>query len=266
MNAAGTRPFTALVLAASRPQDPMARASGVSHKALVPAGGAPMLARVIAALQASRSVGRIAVCIEDRAVLDGLPALAAKAACGAITIVASEPTPSRSVLHAIAELPDALPLLVTTADHPLLSAEMVDFFCDAARGTGADLAAGLAPASVILRDYPAAQRTFLRFRDDRYSGCNLFALLTPQAAAAVRFWTRAEQHRKRPWRLARSFGFGSLLLFALGRLTLDDAMRRASQKVGAAVAAVRMPYAEAAIDVDKPADLVLVEEILRRRT
>ena len=34
--------------------------------------------------------------------------------------------------------------------------------------------------------------------------------------------------------------------------------------IGARVAAVRLPFAEAAIDVDKPADLALVEAILSR--
>ena len=57
----------------------------------------------------------------------------------------------------------------------------------------------------------------------------------------------------------------SLLLFALHRLDLDAALARASRAMGARVAAVRMPFAEAAIDVDRASDLVLVEEILSHR-
>ena len=63
----------------------------------------------------------------------------------------------------------------------------------------------------------------------------------------------------------RAFGWRPLLAYLLGRLTLDDAMARASNVIGARVAAVVLPYAEAAIDVDKPADLELVETILARR-
>ncbi|MFC7554928.1 hypothetical protein ACFQU7_25930 [Pseudoroseomonas wenyumeiae] len=46
---------TALVLAGSRAgaADPMAMAAGVSHKALLPVGGVPMLARVLEALRDS---------------------------------------------------------------------------------------------------------------------------------------------------------------------------------------------------------------------
>ena len=118
---------------------------------------------------------------------------------------------------------------------------------------------------MIRKAYPDAQRTYLRFRDERYSGANLYALLGPDARRAVAFWRRVEQERKRPWRLVRAFGWRPLLAYLLGRLTLDDAMARASGIIGARIAAVVMPFAEAAIDVDKPADLALVETILARR-
>jgi CTP:molybdopterin cytidylyltransferase MocA len=161
-------------------------------------------------------------------------------------------------------MPDPLPLLITTADHPLLSAAMVDRFCAEARASGTDLVAGLTDARVIRSAYPEARRTYLRFADAAYSGANMFALLTPEGRRAVAFWRRVEQERKRPWRLVRAFGLGPLLAYLLGRLTLDEAMGRASTVIGARVAAARLPFAEAAIDVDKPADLALVETILSR--
>jgi hypothetical protein len=141
---------------------------------------------------------------------------------------------------------------------------MVDRFCAEARASGTDLVAGLTDARVIRSAYPEARRTYLRFADAAYSGANMFALLTPKSRRAVAFWRRVEQERKRPWRLVRAFGLGPLLAYLLGRLTLDEAMRRASTVIGARVAAARLPFAEAAIDVDKPADLALVETILGR--
>jgi hypothetical protein len=90
--------------------------------------------------------------------------------------------------------------------------------------------------------------------------------LSPRAANAVRFWRRVEAERKRPWRLIRAFGLRPLVLFALRRLTLDRAMDLAAPCLGATACAVRMPYAEAAIDVDKPADRLLAERILAIRS
>jgi GTP:adenosylcobinamide-phosphate guanylyltransferase len=259
-------PFTALVLAGSRgPDDPVARARGVRQKCVAPVGGVPMAVRVVETLAACPSVDRIALALEDPALLDGLPALHPLIAAGRGSLLATAATPSLSVQRALEQLPDPLPLLVTTGDHPLLTPEIVEHFCAAARATGADLAAGLTPASAIQKAYPDAERTYLRLRDERYSGANLFAVLRPGGRRAVAFWRRVEQERKRPWRLVRAFGWRPLLAYLLGRLTLDDAMARASHVIGARLAAVVMPYPEAAIDVDKLADLELVETILARR-
>jgi GTP:adenosylcobinamide-phosphate guanylyltransferase len=259
-------PFTALVLAGSRgPDDPVAMAAGVAHKCLAPVAGMPMAVRVVEALAASPGIERIAIALQDPALLDQLPVLAPLIRAGRCSVLPTAATPSLSVQRALDELPDPLPLLVTTGDHPLLTPEIVAHFCAAARRTGADLVAGLTTASAIKTAYPDAQRTYLRFRDERYSGANLFAVLQPEGRRAVAFWRRAEQERKRPWRLVRAFGWRPLLAYLLGRLTLDQALARASQVIGARVAAVVLPQAEAAIDVDKPADLELVETILARR-
>src|SRR3546814_7972777 len=64
------------------------------------------------------------------------------------------------------------------------------------------------------------------------------------------------------WRVAAVFGPLLLLGYLLRWFTLDEAMARISARLGVRVAAVKMPMAEAAIDVDKAEDLALVEEIL----
>jgi GTP:adenosylcobinamide-phosphate guanylyltransferase len=161
-------------------------------------------------------------------------------------------------------VPRIFPLLVTTADHPLLTPAMIDHFVQSAPA-GADVVAGLAAATLIRRDYPDAIRTFYRLAGEGYSGCNLFLMRTEAAGNVVSFWTAMERLRKRPWRLIAAIGPATLARYLLGRLSLDVALARLSAIVGAQVAAVVMPFAEAAIDVDKPADLILAERILARR-
>jgi GTP:adenosylcobinamide-phosphate guanylyltransferase len=258
-------PFTALVLAGSRgASDPVAAAAGLPQKCLVPAGGVPMLCRVLDTLAASPSIGRIFVTLQDPSAIAGDPELRRRLG-DRVSLVPGDTTPSLSVAAAIAAMPDPFPLLVTTADHPLLTPQIVDHFTTAASASGADVAAGLTSSGILLASYPDSKRTWLRFRDERYSGANLFALLTPEAMAAVRFWRRVEADRKKPWRIARAFGLGSLLAYGLGLLTLEAAMRRVSRVLGCEARAIALPFAEAAIDVDKPADLALVETILARR-
>jgi GTP:adenosylcobinamide-phosphate guanylyltransferase len=258
--------FTALVLAGSRGGvDPVAAYGGARLKCLVPAGGVPMLVRVVEALLESPEIGRVLVSLPEPGVLDELPALAPHVASGRCVAVPTGASPSLSVTLAIDSHPEAMPMLVTTADHALLSPAIVQTFCDRALSTGADIAAALTPSAALLAAYPDSVRTFLRFKDERYSGANLFAILTPAGRQAVAFWRRVEQERKRPWRMIRAFGLGSLLAYLLNRLTLADAMRRASKVIGVEARAIPLEIAEACIDVDKPADLDLVNMILARR-
>ena len=262
---APARRFTALVLAADRgPDDPVSRAAGVRHKCLAPVAGRAMLERVVSALAASPRVGRIAVSLRDTALLAQWPALAPLAAEGRLVALQAAGSPSRSVIQGAADLQDPFPLLVTTADHALLTTEMVDHFCSASDTAGAEVTAGLTASGILLERYPQSRRTYLKFRDERYSGANLFTLMSERAMALPQLWLRVEQQRKRPWRIAAVFGPGLLLAYLLRRLSLDAAMARISARLGIAVAAVKMPFAEAAIDVDKPEDLALVNGILKK--
>jgi molybdopterin-guanine dinucleotide biosynthesis protein A len=257
--------IAALILAGSRgASDPLASAEGVRHRALLEVGGEPMLMRVVRALRATRGIGRLTVSIEEPGALDALPELATLRRQGILSVHKSLPSPSRSVLDVLEGLPPERRVLVTTADHALLRPEIVERFLADAEQSGADLALGLVAESLLRESFPESKRTYIPFRDDGYSGANLFFFRTPQARAAATFWVRAERFRKRPWRLVASFGVASLALFLLRRLDLGAAMERASRAIGARIVAIPLAFAEAAIDVDKPADLVLAREIASR--
>jgi GTP:adenosylcobinamide-phosphate guanylyltransferase len=230
---------------------------------MVPAAGVPMLRRVVEALAASPSVGPIAVSIEQPALLADWQV--PDRPDSQLLALASADSPSQSVLAAVEALDEPCPLLITTADHPLLSPAIIETFCAGARRPGIAVAVGLTAREVIAEAYPDNRRTYIKFRDTGYSGANLFAIVSKEGLEAVRFWRRVERERKRPWRMVRAFGWWNLLDYLLVRLTLDQAMERASRVLGLRAAAVALPFAEAAIDVDKPADLKLVEEILAQR-
>ena len=170
-----------------------------------------------------------------------------------------------SVLAAIERGEVSYPLLVTTGDHPLLTAEMVRHFADAAWRTGADVAVGLATAETILAAHPRSVRTFFRLGATRVSGCYLFAVRNARALALLRLWQDIEKNRKKPWRIVSAFGPVAIIRFLTGTPTLDGAFALVSRRLGLTVAPVLMPFAEAAIDVDKPADKELAEAILAAR-
>ncbi len=253
-------PVTALVLAGRRgPKDRLAHTVDQSHKACIPVAGVPMIVRVLTSLRAVNLVQDVVVSIDDAAVL---------ADCAEVRRVrfhASQPSPAASVLDYFEAYEAQGPVLVTTADHALLTPVMVEYFCTAAQHSDADVVIGAVSASLFRAQYPESHRTFLPLADGSWSGTNLFLLRTPQAARAVRFWVRAGQFRKRPWRLVSTFGLGNLLRLLFRRLDRPTALVQASRVLGARVDLVDMPFAEAAIDVDTPDDLVTVEQILATR-
>jgi GTP:adenosylcobinamide-phosphate guanylyltransferase len=265
--------FDVLVLAGRRDaNDELAKAAGATHRALLDIAGEPMLVRVLATLIAHDRTDAILLCTDAPDVLQDVPLIAEMLERSQVRFFPAQASPSRSVLAGIDALASSRsagetdnPLLVTTADHALLDHAMLDYFFAAACRSGADASVGLVSRSLIAERFPNAKRTYLPFRGERYSGANLFAFMNPSARNVVLFWRSAEQHRKQPWRMVSKFGLLSLLLFISRRLDLASAFRRVSDVMGATVAAVEMPTAEAAVDVDKVSDWQLVNRIFEER-
>ena len=259
-------PWIGVVLAGTRGEgDALAAARGVRHRALLDVAGTPMLVRVVRCLRETQRIERLVVSIDEPAAIDSVPELAALVRDGSLAVHRSLASPSRSVLDLLRSLPPGRPVLVTTADHALLTPEMAACFLDAAEASGADVVAGVVRREVIEARFPETTRTWLRFRDGDVSGANLFAFRTQAASRAAEFWLRAESFRKRPWRLVAAFGPVALLAFLLRRLDLAAATARASRAFGARAQLVALPFAEAAIDVDRPADHELATRILEAR-
>jgi len=261
------RRFVAVVLAGDRrPDDPVARAAGVSAKCLVPIGGKPMVLRVLDALRSAAEIRARVLCGPDRRVLDDCPELARCMSDEDVRWLPPEATPSRSAGAAVATVEPASPVVLTTADHALLTAPLVDHFCARARAIGADVVVGVADHGDVLAAFPGTRRTVLRLRDGGYCGCNLFAFFSPAGRAVIDFWRGVEQERKRPLRLAAGvLGWHGFARFALGRLTLDAALGLASRRLGVRISAVRLPFPEAAVDVDTVDDLRLVAAVTDAR-
>jgi molybdopterin-guanine dinucleotide biosynthesis protein A len=259
-NISPIQPIQTLVLAGARAAgDPLCQAEGVASKAVIDIAGQPMLSRVLRALAASHANGPVWVLGVEG---DLLEAAADGLKCQPIK--AEGRGPASSLLRAL-EGPVKTPLLVTTCDHALLTPQMVDCFLKKSIASGADMTVGLAERDVIAAAYPETKRTYLRLGGAELSGCNLFYLATPAALEVIRFWQSAEQDRKKPWRIAWRFGPLTALRILLSRSGPEAVFAMLSKRLGARVSPIILPFAEAAIDVDKPGDLRLVRDIYAAR-
>ena len=241
-----------LILAGQREGvvDPLCEAAGVSHKAEIPIAGTPMLDRVVAALTDTKLGNKLYVSGYSGSPLKQVP---------------NGKGPADSVVLGLSEI-NQYPCLVTTCDHALLTADMIRSFIEGAKVAGTDICVGLATETVIQAEYPETKRTYLRFSDEAVSGCNLFYIANEDGLKAIAFWQSVQHLRKNPLKLARKVGVGIGIKYATGRLTLKGAFDYAADRIGITAAPVLLPFAEAAIDVDKVSDLDLVEAILKARS
>jgi GTP:adenosylcobinamide-phosphate guanylyltransferase len=263
-----TKPsFSVIILAADRETDnPEAEAAKVSCKALTPVGGRPMVLRVLDALGKAREVAtRILVGPAETSIAENSE-LSDLVSSGQVKWIAPQTSPSLSAFSALQSLPEDVPILVTTADHALLSPAMIDHFCAAARNSSCDVVAGVARYDLIVKAFPDTLRTVTKLKDGGFCGCNMFAFLTPQARSAANFWRKVESERKKPLRVVKVIGWSAVFRYLCGQLTLDYALAQLSKRMNLKVGVIEMPFAEAAVDVDKVDDWYLVESILAKRT
>jgi len=240
-----------LILAGQREgvTDPLCVAAKVAKKAVIPINGRPMINYVLDALDDAQlrtpyHVSGFEASYDERLVQSPSGAGPADSAATAL------------------ESGIDFPCIMTTADHPLLTGQMVEHFVQFSQASNADFCVGFAEKRIIHPAYPNVKRTYLKFSNRSVSGCNLFYLKNENGLKAIEFWKQAQHLRKQPLKLARRLGWGVLFNYITGRLSLDGAFDYASKRLNIKASPVLIPIAEAAIDVDKPSDKILVEAIL----
>jgi hypothetical protein len=252
----------AIVLAGERPGgNALAQHFGLASSVLVDVAGQTSLRRVMATLTASSSVDGGRLCGPDEAVLKDNGEIQQLLDQSSLTWCPPEAGPAESVLATLATMPER-PVLLTAADHALLTPEIVDTFCNLALLSDADFIVGLVPYARVREAFPDSKRTVLNFADGEYCGSNLFMIRTAEGARLLEFWKNIAQHRKRPWRMAREIGLGTLFRYLTRQLTLPEILTRIGAKAGCRVGYVEVLAPRAAVDVDSIADHALAEQIL----
>ena len=249
-----------LVLAGSRPgADPLLEGTGLASKALLPIGGKPMLAHVLATLRDSPEVGQITVVAQDTATLAADPQIAS------VAQKVEWSDSSGSIADAVSMVLDSAagPLFVTTADNVLLTPAMVAQFLW--EGAGSDVAVGLVSRKTVEHAGYSSARTWLKFRGDQWSGANLFRLAGPQVLPLIEFWRSLEQDRKKGMKIVGAFGPAILFGALLRLIDIHAFAARVAARFGLAGKVVPMAAAEACIDADKPSDVPVIEAILAGR-
>ena len=244
--------WQALILAGSRgSSDPVAAHAGIAHKAFVLIAGKPMIEHVVLTLEGTANIRDIAVSIETDA-LAPPPSTIRLDAAG---------SPATSVLDAFDHLDT--PLLITTADNPLLRGDTLAHFLEEAEKSEADILAAVSSREVVEKADKPGRRTYIKFSDHHVSGCNLFAVKTQTGRNAIAFWRRLEQNRKKPWKMASEISYLALFKYLIGSLSSKQAIKGLEAKMDCKASLIFLNDPYAAHDVDKPEDLAFAERCLQ---
>ncbi len=258
---------TALILAASRrgAADSVAKIQSLSHKCLVVIDGMVMLERVVCEIRASDHIGRIFVSIESQEILESVPALKAMLNAGEIHYLPSAENLYLSIKNAAEQIDNPWPLVISTGDNALHTTEMIDHFSEEIFSAPIDTAVAMTPSNVILEAYPDGKRAFHELKGSGWSSCNLYAMMNEKALASAKVFEGGGQFGKRPRRIMAAFGLWFMLLYKFKLATIDDLANLLSRRWHMTLKVVRMPYADAPIDVDNPTDFERTETILQAR-
>ena len=253
---------TILVLAGKRDGalDPLAERAGVSHKAVIPVAGKPLISHVLERLEEAWMDARIIISIHDPTVLDHVTAVRRLRDAGRLELAEAKDGLVESVASAAENA--SWPLLITTGDNALTTVEALHTINTIGDEKSVDAVIGVASTEAIQAAYPYQKKGGYEFRDVTISNCNLFWLRNSDALASAEPFRRGGQFAKRKGELRRAFGLWNLIRFRLKLDTLDKAMRRLSRRVGVPVAAHLFADGRLAIDVDNLESLEATESLM----
>jgi molybdopterin-guanine dinucleotide biosynthesis protein A len=249
----------AIVLAGGliSPDDPLFDSAPDGHRSLIPIDQKPMAQWVIDALCDSTAVQSITVM--------GLTAESGLHASKPMDFLPDSGSMfaniKAGVLHAAEILPEQDKVIIASSDTPAIQPEMVDWLADQiAKSPDALIYYNVIQKGTMEQRFPEAGRSYVRFKDVSVCGGDLNLIDRQLFAAEKQIWKELTENRKQPLRQAALLGLDNLLLVALHLVTLDRAVKRICKRLEIEATALRCPYAEMAMDADKPHQL----EILRR--
>jgi len=119
---------------------------------------------------------------------------------------------------------------------------------------------------VMDKRFPGSKRTWTKLKDMQVCGGDLnVARLSLLTTDETDMWERITASRKSPFKQAALIGFDTAFLLLTGQLALQKAETNIMKRLNISGKAVVCPYAEVGMDVDKPHQLEIMREDLKKR-
>lgn len=230
-------------------------------KALLEIAGKPMVQWVLDALSGAKKV--------ENVVLIGLTDESGVTCTKPLTFIPNKISMIENIMGGIKKVleinPSAARVLIVSSDIPAITSEMLDWEVEITLPTDVDLCYTVVKREVVEARYPGSRRTYVKLKDVEVCGGDLNVLHTSVVSLNPEIWERLIASRKNPIKQAAIIGFDTLFVMAFRMITLEQAVNKVTARLKMTGRAVVCPFAEIAMDVDKPNQLEMMRTDLLSR-
>jgi hypothetical protein len=150
-------------------------------------------------------------------------------------------------------------MLSASADIPAITTKMVDWVLTEAQAKDVDIFYTAVERQAMEARFPNANRSYIKLKGSEICGGDMNAVKVKAVTHNEEIWDKLEATRKNALRQAAILGFDTLFLVLFRLVTIESAAAKIARRLGLTGFGAITPYAEIAMDVDKPHQL----EILR---
>lgn len=230
------------------PEDPMYAYTQGKPKALLDFGGRTMLERVLDGLQGAPSIKNIVVV--------GLGSDLGMTFQRPVHHLPDQGSLVANTIAGVAWLreqnPDTGVIITCSADIPLITLEMIEAVIALCQPLDAMYYYTYVTRPTMEKRFPGSNRTFVKLKGAEIAGGDLGLLHPSTIDDNQELFEALANARKHAWKIAKVVGFMMLFKFLFRRLGLKDLEKEATRILGGEALVVELPYAELAMDADKP--------------
>ena len=230
------------------PDDPLYKYTQGKPKAYLDIGGKPMIQWVLDAVSGAKSVENINIIG-----LEGDPNFTC---AKPLYYFPSQGEAFENLKFGTGKILEMNPktkrILFCTSDIPSITTKMVEWAISNSMKTEYDLYFNLVERASMEKRFPGANRTFAKLKDAEVCGCDMNVLTAQVITHNEDLWEQLAGSRKNILRQASLIGFDTLFYFLFRLKNIDGIAKQASKRLGIKATAIISPYAEMAMDVDKP--------------
>ena len=244
-----------------KPDDPLYPYSQGKSKALIDMAGKPMAQWVLDALSKADMVENVVIVglEEDSGLACEKPTHFIPNQGG---MIANIQTGTEKIVEINS---DAKYVLIVSSDIPAITFEMVDWVVNACLETAHEVYYNVVERSVMESRFINSKRSYTKLKGIHVCGGDMNVVSTDTVLSQGGLFNRLAATRKNVLAQASMVGFDTLLLFALRMVNIEEAAAQITKKLDIPARGILCPYAEVAMDVDKPHQLELLISDLKKQ-